>query len=163
MAWLSFTRRCAGSTGAGRRTAVLWLTPKAPCSGRIAFSSVALPPDRPQFCPAPSDENIASRSERAIAHQSQITGLPPGLEVKLNDVRFDGCRESDGTMLEAKGSGYADKMDGPQDWKYWFTGAEDIEDQMQAQSGAAIGRIVEWHFAEQPVADYFRNYAEKMV
>jgi len=117
--------------------------------------------DRPQLCPAETPENIAGRSARAIAYQSQITGLAPGLEVKLNDVRFDGCREADGTMLEAKGPGYANKMDGPQDWKYWFIGAEDIEDQMQAQSGAAVGRIVEWHFAAQPVADYFRNYAQE--
>jgi hypothetical protein len=32
---------------------------------------------------------------------------------------------------------------------------------MVAQSGAAVGRIVEWHFAEQSVADYFSNYAEQ--
>jgi Restriction endonuclease fold toxin 5 len=68
--------------------------------------------DRPQLCPDPSDENIAGRSERAIAYQSQITGLPPGLAVKLSGVGFDGCRESDGTMLEAKGPGYATFLDG---------------------------------------------------
>jgi hypothetical protein len=32
--------------------------------------------------------------------------------------------------------------------------------QMQSQSEAAAGRLVEWHFAEEPVADFFRDYAE---
>lgn len=32
---------------------------------------------------------------------------------------------------------------------------------MQRQARAAAGRIVEWHFAEQSVADYFSNYAER--
>lgn len=64
-------------------------------------------------------------------------------------------------MLEAKGPGYANMMAGPDIWWRWFTGVEPIEARMQAQSGAAAGRIVEWHFAEQPVADFFGEYAKK--
>ncbi len=71
-------------------------------------------------------ETIAGRSEGSLAYQEQITGRPPGLEVKLNGVRFDGCREEDGTMLEAKGPGYADKMSGPENWKGWLTGDEKL-------------------------------------
>jgi filamentous hemagglutinin len=96
-----------------------------------------------------------------LAYQQQITDLPRGLEVTLNGVRFDGCIEADGTMLEAKGPGFADMMDGPDDWQEWFTGVAPIEAQMQSQSRTAIGRTVEWHFAEEPVADFFRSYAEK--
>jgi hypothetical protein len=144
--------------------------------GTVAIDPDALPPpigrtgtrvgaasasgqDRPKLCPDRSEENIAGRSERSLAYQHQISGLPRGLEVKLNGVRFDGCRESDGTMLEAKGPGYADKMEGARDWKDWFTGSEAIEEQMRAQSRAAAGRVVEWHFAEQPVADRLRVFA----
>jgi hypothetical protein len=61
--------------------------------------------DQPQLCPDPTAESVAGRSERSLAYQQQITGLPRGLEVKLNGVRFDGFREEDGTMLEAKGPG----------------------------------------------------------
>ncbi|MBV9861866.1 MAG: hypothetical protein JO267_06935 [Alphaproteobacteria bacterium] len=125
-------------------------------SGAEARAEAESARDQPQLCPDPSAENIAGRSERAIAYQSQITGLPPGLEVELNGARFDGCRESDGTMLEAKGPGYAAMMDGS-----WFTGAPAIETQMRRQADAAAGRIVEWHFVEQPVADIFRAFAER--
>jgi hypothetical protein len=97
-----------------------------------------------------------------LAYQEEITGLPRGLEVTLNGVRFDGCIEADGTMLEAKGPGFENKMDGPDDWQDWFTGDEQLEAQMERQSDAVegTGRKVEWHFAEEPVADFFRAYAE---
>lgn len=75
----------------------------------------------------------------------------------LNGVTFDGCRESDGTMLEAKGPGYAWAMRGPDQWMDNYDGLPDIMKQAAAQSEAAAGRAIEWHFAEQPVADYFRD------
>lgn len=77
-------------------------------------------------------------------------------------MSFDGCRESDGTMLEAKGPGFAQHMDGQGGWDFYFTlkGLPDLQWQMQRQSNAARGRNVEWHFAEKSVADYFRRYAE---
>lgn len=117
--------------------------------------------DQPRLCPSPSPENIAGRSERSLTYQEQISGLPRGLEVTLNGVRFDGCIEADGTMLEAKGPGFEDKMSELDGWKEWFTGIEGLEDQMRRQNGAAAGRAVEWHFAEEPVADFFRRFAEK--
>jgi filamentous hemagglutinin len=96
-----------------------------------------------------------ARSERSLAYQEQISGLPRGFEIKLNGVRFDGCREADGTMLEAKGPGYADKMDNPDEWKDWYAGVEPIKAQMRRQSDAAANRKVEWHFAEPEPAAYF--------
>jgi hypothetical protein len=36
-----------------------------------------------------------------------------------------------------------------------------MENQMADQSQAAVGRRVEWHFAEPSVADYFRAFAEQ--
>jgi Restriction endonuclease fold toxin 5 len=64
-------------------------------------------------------------------------------------------------MLEAKGPGFANKMDGPRNWQDWFTGDEKIEEQMERQAGAATGRMVEWHFAEPSVADYFGVFAKE--
>jgi hypothetical protein len=116
--------------------------------------------DRPQLCPDPSAEDITSRSERAVAYQEQISGLRRGLEVRLNGVGFDGCREADGTMLEAKGPGFADKMLGPDIWPDWYRFVQETKDQMKRQYVAASGRTVEWHFAEQPVAKFFRRYAD---
>lgn len=96
-------------------------------------------------------------SNRAAAYQQQITGLPRGLAVTLNDVIFDGCRESDGTMLEAKGPGYEWPLRIDGTYPDFYKGAERIMAQAQAQNRAANGRRVEWYFAERRVADYFRN------
>jgi hypothetical protein len=128
-----------------------------------AEAAVALAdaPERPKLCPDPTAEITAGRSERSLAYQHQITRLPRGLEVKLNGIRFDGCREADGTMLEAKGPGFSDKMDGPSKWQRWFTGGKEMEQQIISQSRAATGRQVEWHFAESSVADYFRAFVEQ--
>lgn len=48
---------------------------------------------KPELCPDDNDEDITGRSERALAYQEQISGLDRGLEITLNGVRFDGCRE----------------------------------------------------------------------
>lgn len=84
--------------------------------------------------------------------------MPPGLEVVFNGERYDGCSPESGNLIEAKGEGYADKMSGPDGWLRWFTGIEDLEDQMQSHSDNALDRIVEYHFAEKGVADWARKY-----
>ena len=81
--------------------------------------------------------------------------LPPGVAVSLTNpvtgarVAFDDCRESDGTMIEAKGPGYADALQKPfmverltDDW---------IE-QATRQVQASEGRPLEWYFAEEKAA-----------
>jgi hypothetical protein len=113
--------------------------------------------DQPKLCPDPTADWPGGKSVRAQAYQAQITGLPPGLAVALNGVVFDGCRESDGTMLEAKGQGYAWALRGSDAWMDNYKGVDGIMDQAAKQSEAAAGRAIEWHFAEQPVADYFRR------
>jgi Restriction endonuclease fold toxin 5 len=62
-------------------------------------------------------------------------------------------------MLEAKGPGYANMMDASGQWQTWFTSYQAIENQMKNQSRAAGDRMVEWHFAEPEVANYFSKYA----
>ena len=76
--------------------------------------------DEPKLCPDPSSDVPHGASERAKAYQEQISRLnnpqrplPAGMAVSLENpltgrnVVFDDCRESDGTMIEAKGPGYA--------------------------------------------------------
>jgi hypothetical protein len=124
--------------------------------------------DEPKLCPAPTTEDITGRKEAALLYQEQITGLPRGLDVKLPNpiggrpVSFDGCRESDGTMLEAKGPNYANKL--RQNSQFVWPNIEaDMNGQVERQSKAAdaSGRMVEWHFAEEEVADYFRSDWER--
>jgi hypothetical protein len=133
-------------------------------SKRLTFCSCYVPigyhpanDNDPRFCPTPTPEDITSRSERTTSYQSQITGLPPGLEIIFNGERYDGCRESDGHLLEAKGEGYLTFMSSPFSWHEWFTKLQDLKEQMKTHSGYAPSRIVEYHFAEKQVASWARQ------
>ena len=78
-------------------------------------------PDKPKLCPDPSADVEHGASDRAWIYQYQISKLnnphrplQPGLAVSLPNpannnkaVVFDDCRESDGTMIEAKGERFA--------------------------------------------------------
>jgi hypothetical protein len=129
--------------------------------------------NEPKLCPAPTTEDIKGRTEAALLYQEQISKLRRGLDVKLPNpdggrpVSFDGCRESDGTMLEAKGPGYADKLEENNRF-VWPNIEAEQDDQVARQSKAAgaSGRMVEWHFAEEEVAEHFRkrwNYPNVIV
>ncbi len=86
-------------------------------SGTAAQAQTDTDQDQPKLCPDPSPEIIEGRSERTLDYQQQISGLPPGLAVNLNGVSFDGCRESDSTMLEAKGLGYENFLTELGEWQ----------------------------------------------
>lgn len=115
--------------------------------------------DEPRLCPDPGPDKPSGMSEQAAAYQQQITGLPRGIAVTLNGVTFDGCRESDGVMLEAKALGYEWPLIAYGTYPPNYQGAKDIMRQANSQNIAAetSGRKVEWYFAERRVADYFRN------
>jgi len=114
-----------------------------------------------------------------MAYQTYVSALvnperplPPGLAVRLpradldhlpdpanmNDwVYFDDCRLSDGTMIEAKGTGYLDMLNQGSDQIPWIGVERGLRDQASRQLNAAGARRVEWYFAEEPVADYVRE------
>jgi hypothetical protein len=105
----------------------------------------------------------AASALRAIAYQEQISRLnnpqrplPAGMAVSLKNpltgknVAFDDCRESDGTMIEAKGPGYT----GPMKSDFLADKIRDEEWLPQAgrQVAAAGSREIEWYFAEPEAA-----------
>lgn len=120
--------------------------------------------DQAELCPDPDLDRPGSMSAspEAKAYQTQVTGLPYGVAFYLNGQNYDGCRYwSDGAMLEAKRD-YLWAMDGPSDWQAWFVKGgklDQMKNQMVAQSIAAGTRRVEWHFADEQVANYFRAWA----
>lgn len=116
--------------------------------------------DEPRLCPDPVPDRKGGMSERAADYQQQITGLPRGIAVELNGVMFDGCRTTDGTMLEAKGPGFEFAMDENGDWKQWYNGKTRLDEQIADQSRAAGERLVEWHVAEPRVAQYIEKVAQ---
>ena len=121
----------------------------------------------PNVCPDPGPDVPHGASERAQEYQELISALnnpqrplPAGLAVSLinpltgKPVFFDDCRESDGTMIEAKGPGFTNLLDNaivaPGIVKKWT-------DQAQDQVDASDGRGLEWYFAEEEAADKARK------
>jgi hypothetical protein len=126
--------------------------PAPPQPGLGDFGNSREPPptnndDKPKLCPDPGPDVPHGAKERGWAYQEQITGLPRGVAVTLNGVTFDGCRESDGTMLEAKGPGYESGLDKDGNWQPWYDGKDELINQAIKQSKAAGSRQVEWHAA----------------
>jgi hypothetical protein len=117
--------------------------------------------DQPKLCPDPSLDVPGNKSDRSVAYQTQISGLPPGMAVRFNVVMFDGCRMTDGTLLEAKGPGLAQHLNDDGEWKPYIieTGKADLDDQIARQSQAAGERIVEWHVAEPRLAKDIEQFA----
>lgn len=123
----------------------------------------------PRLCPLPSPDRGSNESKQAGLYQSQVCGLPPGWGVRYNNARYDGCDPPTGILKECKALGFADKMIGePTDywpWPNWFSnnpqkGMTAIVEEMRRQSVAAGPRIVEWHVAEKPFADWLEFHAK---
>ena len=127
--------------------------------------------DEPRLCPDPKPDTPHGASDRAWAYQEQISRLnnpqrpllrPMG--VQLTDpatgeiVYFDDCRESDGTMIEAKGLGYAWRLHATPEIQKGLE--KELADQAKLQVDAAGSRDIEWYFAEQEVADTARKLFE---
>ena len=125
--------------------------------------------DEPKLCPDPSSDVPHGASERAKAYQEQISRLnnpqrplPAGMAVSLENpltgknVAFDDRRESDGTMIEAKGPGYAKLLLDS------YMSDEILPDRWQRQAerqiAAAGSRDVEWFFAEPEAAAKAREW-----
>jgi Restriction endonuclease fold toxin 5 len=129
--------------------------------------SQAVAQSEPKLCPDPSADPGGISSLRAGMYQWQVCGIPPGFGVAFNGARYDGCDPPTGTLLECKGQGFASIMNGsPSDawpWPDWFSrpgkGMRRITDQMRQQSEAAGNRLVIWHVAEAPVAEWLQGYA----
>jgi hypothetical protein len=128
--------------------------------------------NEPKLCPDRELDKPGRKTEQSIAYQTFIgtlnnphDPLPPGLAVKLSkpsgeDVFFDDCRQSDGTMIEAKGPGYSKMLheDSDMPWK----GVEQrILKQANDQLAAAGTRPIEWYFAEKDVADHVKELFER--
>ncbi|MFL5350151.1 MAG: Tox-REase-5 domain-containing protein [Hyalangium sp.] len=109
----------------------------------------------------PANESMSKRSAR---YQEQITGHSTseaywvgGKDLKSGGVKLDGFK--DGTLLDAKGPGYANKFNDNLTPKPWFkeSGARQLIKQAQRQLKAASGVPIRWHVAEQKAADAIRE------
>ena len=135
--------------------------------------------NEPKVCPDPTrDKNRGQFAEDgsidpakiddAARYQTYISNLvnpinplPMGMAVKLlnpitgNNVYYDDCRRTTGTMVEAK-SGYLEMMEKKNPIP-WLGAVEYMRDQARRQVQAAGGRDIEWYFSEKKVADFMRT------
>jgi hypothetical protein len=134
-------------------------------SGTI--NAVTSKAEKPQLCPDPGPDVPHGASARSIAYQAYISWLnnpqrplPPGMAVSLVNpetkrrVTYDDCREDDGTMIEAKGYGFASLLQSSYLEKRltsrWLG-------QAMRQVAASGGREIEWYFAEESAANYAKS------
>jgi hypothetical protein len=113
--------------------------------------------DEPQVCPPPTIENITKRSARSLAYQSQITGLPIGFDMEYRGVRFDGCDDTTGRMIEAKGLGLEWLLNKPYSELIQTKFYVDMMDQARRQNEASAGRGDDYYFAEERVGAFFET------
>ncbi len=71
----------------------------------------------PKLCPESSDESNKGWSRNSIAYQQYVSGLDPGLAVRLNGISFDGCNQVKNLMLDAKAN-YAFFVNPDGAWKH---------------------------------------------
>ncbi|MBJ8341028.1 hypothetical protein JGU71_19250 [Antrihabitans sp. YC3-6] len=105
------------------------------------------------------------QSKRAAVYQSQISGLPAGVEYEVNGVKFDGY--GGGVLLDAKGLGYStffelgpDGQYRPQGWYKNSGNYDKLLTEARNQVKAADGRPIEWHIAEEFAANAIRQLFE---
>jgi hypothetical protein len=154
---------------------------------KIGDSAVVLDPDMlpgadrrigdkgPEVCPDPGDDRPGKMKQVAKDYQAQISGLEPGLAVRLPSrtddpkrdphVYFDGCEDAeDGpTMLDAKGPNYLKILRKSPKFFDRFV-MQKLLNQADNQLQAANGLRIEWHFAEKEAADHVRDrFAEEGI
>ncbi len=121
--------------------------------------------DEPELCPAPTKAQKNNDKKRWREYQEQITEIDSDLEILLNGVSYDGCRNIPGgiVLLEAKGPGFSEKLEQDGDFIWWYKkGRLEVAIQMKKQSIAAGRHTVEWHAAEAPMAFYLQRLAEQL-
>jgi hypothetical protein len=127
-------------------------------AGGVVLNHLNQQQNQPQpNCPPYVPEN-EGMSDESRAYQRFITGLPDNTTIWVDGTKFDGCRNSDGTLLEAKGK-YAHLLladgSGLMPWV-----KEDVnlkQGIVQARIARTRGRMLEWHFKEERSFRFWRR------
>ncbi len=142
--------------------------------------STARTRDDPEVCPAPEpDKPGGKNNEGGIAYEEHVGKLvggvvPPGqgLAIRMtkpdgSSVYFDNCVDEDHSLIEAKGFNYGaayEKWKTKDDNKPWIFYETRMMRQAARQVEVAQAQDwnLEWHFADENVANYMSGkFAEK--
>lgn len=140
-------------------------------------------------CPAPT-KKLRNMSKLSAAYQFYVTGSPltPNLpletvfkekskktmlwnvsEFNINGVMFDGCRESDGVLLEAKADYSFAFIGDTLERVGWINDGDLYLNEARRQVNAAEhgdelmpdGRFIEWHFMQKRTCDHAKSTLSK--
>jgi hypothetical protein len=132
-----------------------------------AISADLVDEDEPKLCPMPGPDKFGG-SERAKDYEDYVKSIvnpenptPRGWGFQLPNpaasgalVFFDDCQHLTGTMVEAKGPGYANLLTFDQGKK---SVTDDFTEQAERQIAAAGDRPITWYFAEPETAAFARG------
>jgi hypothetical protein len=131
-----------------------------------AFAGADTDTGRPNLCPAlqmdrpgarPKDRDYEDYVKKIVNDPPTPRGFGYAFvnPTNGNPVYFDDCHRPSGTMVDAKGTGYAEHLR-KKDF-IWDGMLVEMREQADRQERAAGGRSIMWFFAEKSVADAVRH------
>jgi hypothetical protein len=140
--------------------------PVADEAGDPEGQPVGVETDKPLLCPDPVKDTPHGAPELSIRYQEYVTGLRRPLAIWYNGYYFDGCRDPEVVLIDAKAYGYfellTNKSDGPR-----LGTARRLYNQARAEVMAAAGRPIEWHIADERsvplIADVIKAFPQIKV
>jgi hypothetical protein len=121
--------------------------------------------NEPRLCPDPTPEPKTTKSANAIAYQEYVSGLPYGWAIVVGGVRFDGCEESTGNLLDAKAKqDHLFDLDAPAALESWVYSENDPAVQMETQAKVALaaGRRIIWHAQTEKTFQGLKTIADRL-
>jgi hypothetical protein len=121
--------------------------------------------DEPRLCPDPTPEPKTTKSANAIAYQEYVSGLPYGWAIVVGGVRFDGCEEATGNLLDAKAKqDHLFDLDADETLESWVYPENDPAVQMETQAKVALaaGRRIVWHAQTEKTYQGLETIADRL-
>ena len=122
--------------------------------------------NEPRLCPDPTPEAKTTKSANAIAYQEYVSGLPYGWAIVVGGVRFDGCEEATGNLLEAKAKqDHLFDLDADDALESWVYPENDPAIQMEIQVEVALGagRKIVWHAQTEKTYQGLKTIADRLT
>jgi hypothetical protein len=121
--------------------------------------------NEPRLCPDPTPEPKTTKSANAIAYQEYVSGLPYGWAIVVGGIRFDGCDELTGNLLDAKAKqDHLFDLDAADALESWVYPENDpaIQMEIQAEVALAAGRRIVWHAQTEKTYQGLETIADRL-
>jgi hypothetical protein len=110
-------------------------------------------------------EPKTTKSANSIAYQEYVSGLPYGWAIVVGGIRFDGCDELTGNLLDAKAKqDHLFDLDADDALESWVYPENDPANQMAIQAEVALGagRRIVWHAQTEKTYQGLKAIADRL-